>query len=1274
MQTSQNIYCLHLTKINDVSFTRREIDVISFLISGRSAKKIASFLTISPKTVEYHCSRIMQKISCNSRESIIDFVEKSPQYPYLKIYHTRLIAEGVFEEILKKLAEQSSLSRSVYVWISKPDLEEAALLKAHLKRAGFKFSTVNILNTKLFKEDVFQNKPGKLVHIERLTMPPPEGDPILFLERNFLSSDEINGILTQDHPPKVEFFDFEAYYSGLLSILKVYFTKSQMDSLFGDFIKNHLSSNNHSPYLLHHKKLVSSFKILNFNKNILSKTYFKYACLGLVVFLFAITAFYAPFLKGNSKAEGAYPRLRSELFLPPEEHLLSRKKLLRAINKSYQTPNKIQATLLLGIGGAGKTTLARQFARSQKAPVVWEINAETKDALIKSFEKLAHALCRSEADAKDLTAFENLKSADDREAKLFTFIQERLKYRPNWLLIYDNIETLSEIQKYIPCDGAVWGKGSVLLTSRDRNSQMNHQIHHTIEVGELNLSEKLSLFQTIAGKKTFGKLEKKNHLIKFLNEIPPFPLDISLAAKYLMTTAISYEEYIKNLSESEATFIDLQNNILLDSGSYNINRLQIIALSLDKLLKENKDFVDLFLLITLCHSQNIPRDLLTHHKGSVTVDHFIYHSKKYSLIFEDVALPLNKGAALSMHRTIQKISLAYLKRKIGPGEFNRLVSEISATLKSYTGQAIESENASTLIPLIPHCEAFLGHKAIPDATRSAISIGLGWIYGYFGDYGRAKQRLEQDLAQLKSSEPDNLRHIAKALAYLGNIYRELGDYQGAEKRLHESQKILTEHFPDCWSDIAWVSSYLGYTYRSLGGYEQAKELLEKSLQIYKTHIPNNRLGMARTLGFLGYVHQEMGNDTQAVAFLEESKKYYMTYFPDHHMDLADVLIGLGVTYKDLGQPEKSKSLLEESLRLYQKHLPFNHTNVAWVLGHLGGAYLELNEMSKAKEALEESLKIYDKDVAGNPDSITRIFIDLSAPILRNEFPVKRAGEIQRDTGSMSTYLGYNYRSLGDYVKAKNFLEESLQAYKMHFPQNHIGIARDLGFLGHVHKELGNYHKAIALLEQCKKYYIQYFPDNDIDLASVLVGLGTTYKELGQLNLAQSLLEEALRLYKKNLPSNHAHIARTYGYLGNVYIEITELEKAKDALEESLRIFKENGQTTPLRVGEILIDLSRLAILKNDFDAAEKHIFEALEIYKKNNRQESFVPFEILADLYQKKSELAYRQGNKKLAQEMKAKSQESFQRAFEVATHQLSKDSYHLARIKSALHKVSSQN
>lgn len=90
-----------LALIREKRFTNREIDIIACLLCGRS-RAISSFLSIAPKTVETHIRNIMLKIECNSREGIIDFIEKSDKFLLIRAYYQTLAITQTFEKILKE--------------------------------------------------------------------------------------------------------------------------------------------------------------------------------------------------------------------------------------------------------------------------------------------------------------------------------------------------------------------------------------------------------------------------------------------------------------------------------------------------------------------------------------------------------------------------------------------------------------------------------------------------------------------------------------------------------------------------------------------------------------------------------------------------------------------------------------------------------------------------------------------------------------------------------------------------------------------------------------------------------------------------------------------------------------------------------------------------------------------------------------------------------------------------------------------------------------------
>lgn len=217
--------------INGVNFTPREIDVLACIIGGRSAKKIAASLSLSPRTVENYTRNIMLKIECNSRENILDFLEKSDKISLLRKHYSTLFPQA------------------------SPSEEES------------------------------------------FASPPP------------------------DSTHKHQIPSFRKKKAGQYFLLGVIFL---CVVLSGSWLFFKQQDNNTAPDL--------------------------------------------------NKTENS---IRSDLIIPVRDVLLERPQLIAQLDEKFKGKNGIQTIALIGPGGAGKTTLARQYAHLQKNDVVWEINAET---------------------------------------------------------------------------------------------------------------------------------------------------------------------------------------------------------------------------------------------------------------------------------------------------------------------------------------------------------------------------------------------------------------------------------------------------------------------------------------------------------------------------------------------------------------------------------------------------------------------------------------------------------------------------------------------------------------------------------------------------------------------------------------------------------------------------------------------------------------------------------------------------------------------------------
>lgn len=363
-------------------------------------------------------------------------------------------------------------------------------------------------------------------------------------------------------------------------------------------------------------------------------------------------------------SEKAYePFIRSALIIPTQSVLLNRPEEIAKIDEKFKGQNGIKSVVLIGPGGAGKTILARQYAHAQKASVIWEINAETNESINYSFESLARSLAKTDEGQKILKGIQEIKDLSEKEDKLLEFIRDHLKSAIPWCLIYDNVEEFGEVQKYFPQDVETWGQGKIILTTRDNSLESSKYVNSSIKIQELALDEKLALFRKILANEEASLFSttsiEKTKL--FLGEIPPYPLDVSMAAYYLKMVGIPYNVYLTNLAKNKEEFVNIQERFLKEVGDYTKTRYGILTLSLQHLMRVDKKFGNLLLLMSLLSSQNIPRAIMDRFEDNLVVDNFIYHLKKYSLITGESFLP-SLGYSVSLHRSTQAISLEYLTK------------------------------------------------------------------------------------------------------------------------------------------------------------------------------------------------------------------------------------------------------------------------------------------------------------------------------------------------------------------------------------------------------------------------------------------------------------------------------------------------------------------------------------------------------------------------------------------------------------------------------------
>lgn len=855
-----------LQYIHGIKFTLREIEVMACIFHMRGTSKISALLSrteksITSRTVEFHVSNIMRKIGCNSREGIVDFIEKSEK-------------AALVRELYQNLLQHKFPNR--------PSSLETKILPSHSIPQGFK-RWQNLIN------------------------------PLLVI-------------------------------AGLVIVA----------SVFG---------------------------------------------------LWTFQGYQGPKTHGLSSA---CKTIRSELSVPSETVLLSRPPLLAQLNNILNGTEKIQTVAIVGMGGSGKSILAKLYARTQKADIVWEINAETKETLIASFERLAHALVKTEEEEKSLNALRNISDLKEREEMLLLYVKERLRAYPQWVLLYDNVEKIADIFPFFPIDFNVWGQGKVLITTRDSNIQHNSSIKETCFIGELSSEEKLVLFTKIlqkSGIKDFSEASSE----KFLKDIPPFPLDVSIAAYYLKATNTSAYQYVNWLKKNNKEFEDLQAKIISEASNYSETRYSIIKLSVQKLLQIHQNFSYFFLVVSLLDSQKIPRILLETNKEEVIIDNFLYHLKKYSLITSQSDARTSRSfSTFSLHRSTQALVGAFLLQLLTPKEKERLLNRMLSALESFYNLYIEQRFSSVCTP---HLERFLVNLqliALPQDLREQyiqrISLILGNIYKRWSrNLILERKHFVQAWNLQKRTHYLPPQKAALLLQELGEVCEDLGN---PDEAISYAQIGLTLCDKISHSEILKTHTLkvIGSAYIGKNDFGKAKFCFEEALKTIKPlNFETRKEAESDTYALLGWLHSlTYVNGEKAllgITYLQKALKivggdrlFHKEGAPEHPISryVANHRTTLGDIYCRLGKYQEAwEEGFKEAQYIIDHFLDKRVHSLlkVYIAIGMGEIYLRQGKIELAKKTLQKSIQEAEKLMG------QRAIITLSPKIFHIEAQI-RLGELK----------------------------------------------------------------------------------------------------------------------------------------------------------------------------------------------------------------------------------------------------------------------------------------
>ncbi len=476
--------------------------------------------------------------------------------------------------------------------------------------------------------------------------------------------------------------------------------------------------------------------------------------------------------------------------------LAGREDLLAELDARLAAGPRPGVVALTGLGGAGKTSVAVEYAHRQLAgcPVVWQLAAEESAALAAGFGELAARL-----------------GAGDGAGDPVAAVHAALARRGDWLLVFDNVPDPAAVRDLLPPAGG----GRVVITSQHGSWPGGLGL----EVPVLDREVAAGFLLACAG--AVGTEE--GAAAELAGELGGLPLALAQAAAYMQASGRGVGGYLGLFRARRAELLGRGEAAGYDKQVATTWSLAFAAVGPDG------PVAGLLRLAACCAAEDIPLDLLLRPRpglgaeaeallGPLLDDDFardeaVASLRRYSL----VSVP--RGGLVSVHRLVQAITLAQLPAPEAAAWRRVTAAVIEGALP---GDPEDPGSWPVFAALLPHAQA----------TLDPASDGMHRIAEYLGQSGNyaAARDLHQQVFQarkerLGTEDPDTLTARANLARWTG----EAGDAAGARDQfaalLPVRERVSGAEHPGALTARANLADWTGQAGNAAGARDQFAALL-----------------------------------------------------------------------------------------------------------------------------------------------------------------------------------------------------------------------------------------------------------------------------------------------------------------------------------------------------------------------------------------------------------------------------------------------------------------
>jgi len=776
------------------------------------------------------------------------------------------------------------------------------------------------------------------------------------------------------------------------------------------------------------------------------------------------------------------------------------------------------AFVLAGMGGVGKTTLAREYAEKfwrLYRDILW-VRAES-GLLATEFARLAveMGLIRQPSDDANLDARRALGE---------------LERGPRRLLVLDNAVDEESVQEWIPKSGQC----RTVITSRFTGWSPGMQSLH------LNVLEPEPARELLLSRGGLPDTEANRTAADRLAErLGYLPLALEQAAAYMREAAIDCARYLELYAEARQELLAQRR---LGSTQYPDS----VATTWHATMQRLSPLAVLILrLAAFLAPDPIPRDLIYGARQSFGSAlgppcpwwQRLWRRGRASAAATPSEPELTEALAeLSRYSmadltpeafTIHRLVQAVLRDQLGEPD-QRAWAERAVRAVSRAFPAVEFTNWSTCEALLLHGLACCGHMqawdlVFPEAGKLANQVA--YYLAVRAQYEDAETAFRQALEIKRQWFGEEGPSYATSLNNLAGLYYTQGRYEEAEPLHHQVMEIWRRALGEEHPDYATSLNNLAELLRTQGRYEEAEPLYREALETRRRALGEEHPDYAASLNNLALLYYTQGRYEEAERLHHQVLEITRRALGEEHPDYAQSLNNLAALYYTQGRYEEAEPLLRQAMEIRRRALGEEHPDYAQSLNNLA-----------------ELLRTQGRD-------------EEAEPLLRHASETRRRalGEEHPDYAASLNNLALLYYTQGRYEEAEPLFRQALEIRRRALGEEHRDYAAGLNNLAELLRTQGRYEEAEPLYRQALEIGRRALGEEHPDYATSLNNLALLYYTQGRYEEAEPLYREALETMRRALGEEHPLYATGLANLAGLCSDQGRHEEAEPLFRQALEI-------------------------------------------------------------------------------------------------------------------------